>query len=33
MRDEAVARLSDDLREVTDRFAARYMKATTGEAS
>lgn len=33
VRDEALARLSDDLREVTDRFAARYMKATTGDAS
>jgi ADP-ribosylglycohydrolase len=33
IREEALSRLSDDLREVTDRFAARYMNATTGEAS
>ena len=33
LRDAALTRLSDDLREVTDRFAARYMKATTGDAS
>jgi ADP-ribosylglycohydrolase len=33
VRREAVTRLSDDLREVTDRFAARYMSATTGDAS
>ena len=33
VRNEAVTRLSDDLREVTDRFAARYMSATTGDAS
>lgn len=33
VRREALARLSDDLREVTDRFAERYMKATTGDAT
>ncbi len=33
MRREALTRLSDDLREVTDRFEARYMNATTGDAS
>lgn len=31
VRDEARARLSDDLREVTDRFAARYMNAPSGD--
>jgi len=33
VRREALARLSDDLRDVTDRFAARYMDVTTGDAS
>jgi ADP-ribosylglycohydrolase len=33
VRDPAYARLSDDLREVTDRFAARYMNATSGDAT
>jgi ADP-ribosylglycohydrolase len=33
VRREAVTRLSDDLCEVTDRFAVRYMRATTGDAS
>lgn len=33
MRDEARARLSDDLREVTDRFATRYMKGPSGDAA
>jgi ADP-ribosylglycohydrolase len=33
LRTAARVRLSDDLREVTDRFAARYMKSTTGDAS
>jgi ADP-ribosylglycohydrolase len=33
VRKEAVTRLSDDLREVTDRFAARYMGASTGDPS
>ena len=31
VRREALARLSADLREVTDRFTERYMKATTGD--
>jgi len=33
VRDAAQARLSADLREVTVRFAARYMNVTTGDAS
>jgi ADP-ribosylglycohydrolase len=32
LRDEVRARLSDDLLDVTDRFAARYMNALTGDA-
>lgn len=33
MRDEVRARLTDELREVTDRFTARYMSDLTGDAS
>lgn len=33
VRNESLARLSNDLRTVTDRFAARYMSAPSGDAS